>query len=61
MTFKPEALVVIAFYVLCLYVILRVWPRLQDTRPAPTPWYRRVSFWGCVVAVVQIVIYAIWS
>lgn len=61
MSIQPEAFVAIAFYVMCIYVILRVTPRLPGEPTVPTVWYRRASFWGCFVAVAQIVVYALWS
>ena len=41
MGIEPGALIVIALYGLCLFVIWRVAPRLPGIEPqAPTPWWR---------------------
>ena len=61
MAIDTEAFVAIAFYVMCIYVIVRVTPRLPGEQRAPASWYRRSSFWGCFVAFAQIVVYALWS
>jgi hypothetical protein len=47
-------LLVILLYVLVLAVILFVSPRISDVAP-------RVRFWASVVAIAQIVIYALWG
>jgi hypothetical protein len=58
---EPGALLVISFYVLALYVILVVAPRLSDAVRVEAPWYRNVRFWAAFVAVTQIVVYALFS
>jgi len=61
MAIEPGALVVIALYLLALYVILVVSPRVDATVAVPVPWWRNTRFWASFVAVAQIVVYAIWS
>ena len=58
---EPGALLVISFYGLALYVILVVAPRLSPALRVPTPWFRNVRFWAAFVAVVQIIVYALFS
>ena len=60
MMIEPGALVVIAFFVVALYVILRVSPRLTVGRDR-APWWRSVTFWASFVAIAQIVVYALFS
>jgi hypothetical protein len=57
---EPGALVVIACFVLALYVILHVSPRLSGGRDTAR-WWRSSTFWATVVAVAQIVVYALFS
>jgi hypothetical protein len=61
MPIEPGALLVIACYGLALYVILVVAPRLSPGLRAPTPWYRNVRLWASFVAVVQMIVYALFS
>jgi hypothetical protein len=62
MGIEPGALIVIALYGLCLFVIWRVAPRLPGIEPqAPAPWWRDVRLWASFVAVAQIVVYALFS
>jgi hypothetical protein len=61
MSVEPGAVIVIAMYAVCLWVIHAVAPRLPGGDERARPWWRRTSFWASVVAVVQIVVYAIWS
>lgn len=62
MTIEPGALIVIGLYVVCLYVIWRVSPRLPGAQPgAPRPWWRNVRVWASLVAAAQIVTYALLS
>ena len=63
MPIEAGALIVIGLYVLCLVVIWYISPRLPgavgDTRARP--WRRNVRFWASLVAVAQIVVYAVFS
>ena len=61
MTIKPGAVIVILFYATALYVILVVSPRLSPSLLEPAPWWRNVRFWAAFVAVIQIVVYALFS
>jgi hypothetical protein len=62
MPFGPGALIVIALYAMCLYVIWYVSPRLPGAEAEPRrPWWRSTRFWASFVAVAQILIYAIFS
>ncbi len=61
MSIEPGAIVVILLYVLTLYVILVVSPRLSPALRVAVPWWRSVKFWGAFVAVTQIVVYALFS
>jgi hypothetical protein len=60
MMLDAGALVVIALFGLSLYVMLVVSPRLAGGRDR-TPWWRSATFWGCFVALAQIVVYALFS
>jgi hypothetical protein len=60
MMLDAGALVVMALFALSLYVMLVVSPRLAGGRDR-APWWRSATFWGCFVAVVQIVVYALFS
>lgn len=61
MTIHPGAIVVILLYVVALYVILVVSPRLSPSLRVRVPWWRNVRFWAAFVAVTQIVVYALFS
>ena len=62
MSIEPGAIIVILMYALSLVVILRVSRRLPGAGvEVPCPWWRNVRFWASLVAIVQIVIYALWS
>jgi hypothetical protein len=62
MTIEPGALVVIALYALCLWIIWYVSPRLPGAEPEPPrPWWRNVRVWASLVAAAQIVTYALLS
>jgi hypothetical protein len=52
------ALVVILLYVGCLGIILFVSPKL--VAPREVPWWRNVRFWASLVALMQIVVYAVF-
>jgi len=58
---KPSALVVIALYAGCLAVILFVSPKLLAPASEPRPWWRSPRFWASFVALVQIVVYAVFG
>jgi hypothetical protein len=58
-TTNPGAALVILLYLLSLVVILVVSRRLFETKPGP--WWRSVRLWASFVAVVQILVYAIWG
>jgi hypothetical protein len=60
MLVEPGALVVIFLYGLSLFVVLVVSKRLVEPREAK-PWWRNVRFWAAFVAIVQILVYAVWS
>jgi len=62
MTPEPGALLVIALYGVCLFVIWYVAPRLPgaETEP-PRAWWRNPRIWASFVAVAQMVVYALWS
>ncbi len=57
---EPGALVVIGLFVVTLYVIHGVSPRLTGRRDSG-PWWRRATFWASFVAGAQIVVYALFS
>jgi hypothetical protein len=58
----PGTLIVIALYGMVLYVIWYVSPRLPGAEAEPPrPWWRSTKFWATVVAVTQILTYAIFS
>jgi hypothetical protein len=61
MGIEPAALVVILLYAAALAVILVVSPRLVAPETAKTPWFRNVRLWASLVAVAQMVVYAIWG
>ena len=61
MSIEPGAIIVILLYVLALYVILVVSPRLSPALRVRAPWWRSVRFWAAFVAVTQIVVYALFS
>jgi hypothetical protein len=61
MPIEPRAFTVIALYVLALYVILKVSPKLSTTLRGRAPWWRNVKFWASFVAVTQIIVYALFS
>ncbi len=52
-------LVVILLYALCLAMIVFVSPKLVAPTAAKAPWWRNVRFWASLVAVVQMVVYAV--
>ncbi len=59
---EPAALIVIGLYCLCLVVIWYVSPRLPGaSHEARQPWWRSVRVWASVVAVAQILVYALFS
>jgi hypothetical protein len=55
------ALVVILLYVACLGVILLVSPKLVAPQASPPRWWRNVRLWASLVALAQIVVYAVWG
>ena len=57
----PGALLVIVLYAACLAVILFVSPKLVASGSETPPWWRNVRFWASFVAVVQMVVYAVWG
>lgn len=61
MPIELRAIPVILLYGLSLLVILYVSPRLSTTLRARAPWWRNVRFWASFVAVVQIIVYALFS
>jgi hypothetical protein len=61
MSIEPGALVVILLYALALAVVLFVSPKLVAPKETKPPWYRNVRFWASLVAVAQIVVYAVWG
>jgi len=61
MGIEPGALVVILLYAAALAVILVVSPKLVAPAAAPPPWWRNVRFWASLVAVAQMVVYAVWG
>jgi hypothetical protein len=61
MGIDPGALVVILLYGAALAVILVVSPKLVAPETAKPPWFRNVRFWASLVAVAQMVVYAIWG
>jgi hypothetical protein len=61
MAIDPGALLVILLYAACLAVILMVSPKLVAPGREVPPWYRNVRFWASLVAVAQIVLYAVWG
>jgi hypothetical protein len=60
MSIEPGALVVVLLYAGCLAMILFVSPKLRAPATAP-PWWRNVRFWASLVAVAQIIVYAVWG
>jgi hypothetical protein len=62
MIIGPGALIVIALYGMCLYVIWYVSPRLPGAESEPrNPWWRSTRFWASFVAIAQIVTYALFA
>jgi hypothetical protein len=61
MPVEPGALLVILLYLLALYVILVVSPRIDGPAAERPPWWRNPRFWASFVAVAQIIVYALWS
>jgi hypothetical protein len=61
MGIEPGVLVVILMYALALAVILFVSPRLVAPAAVKAPWFRNVRFWASLVAVAQMVVYAVWG
>ena len=61
MAIKPGALVVVLLYAGCLALIWFVFPKLVAPAAAKHPWWRNVRFWASVVAIVQMVVYAVWG
>jgi hypothetical protein len=61
MRVDPGALLVIVLYAGCLAVILFVSPKLVAPSAATAPWWRNVRFWASLVAVAQMVVYAVWG
>lgn len=62
MPLGPGTLIVIALYGMVLYVIWYVSPRLPGAEAEPPlPWWRSTRFWASVVAVAQILTYAMFS
>ncbi len=55
------ALVVILLYVACLGVILFVSPKLVAQQSSKPRWWRNVRLWASLVALAQIVVYAVWG
>jgi hypothetical protein len=60
MSLDPGPLVVALLYGLSLFVVLVVSRRFPEAA-APAPWWRNVRFWASFVAVVQILVYAVWG
>ena len=58
---EPGPLVVILLYAAALAVILVVSPKLVAPAAVRTPWFRNVRFWAALVAVAQMVVYAVWG
>jgi hypothetical protein len=52
---------VVLLYAACLAVILFVSPKLVAPAAAAPPWWRNVRFWASLVAVAQMVVYAVWG
>lgn len=61
MSIDAGAAVVILLYVLTLAAVLFVSPRLETEFREKAPFWRSPRFWASLVAVVQIIIYALWS
>ena len=61
MGIEPGALVVILLYAGCLAMIVFVSPKLVAPAAAKAPWFRNVRFWAALVAVAQMVVYAVWG
>jgi hypothetical protein len=61
MGIEPGALVVILLYAGCLAMIVFVSPKLVAPAAATRSWWRNVRFWASLVAVAQMVVYAIWG
>lgn len=62
MTIEPGAIIVIALYSLCLLIIWTVSPRLPGVDEGrPRRWWRNVRVWASFVAIVQILVYALFS
>lgn len=58
---EPGGLLVVLLYAACLAVILFVSPKLVAPAAVPRPWFRNVRFWASLVAVAQMVVYAVWG
>lgn len=61
MRLEPGAVLVILLYLGSLVVVLYVSPKLTEPDVEPKPFWRNVRFWASLVAVVQIVVYALWG
>ncbi len=61
MGIEPGAVVVILLYAAALAVILLVSPKLSAPTAPAAPWWRNVRFWASLIAIVQMVVYAVWG
>ena len=61
MGIDPGGLLVVLLYAACLAVILFVSPKLVAPAATTPPWWRNVRFWASLVAVAQMVVYAVWG
>jgi hypothetical protein len=61
MPIEPGALVVVLLYAGCLAIILFVSPKLGTRSAASLPWWKRVRLWAALVALVQLLVYAVWG
>jgi hypothetical protein len=61
MGIEVGALLVILLYAFCLGVILLVSPKLAAPSTSKRPWWRNVRLWASLVALAQIVVYAVWG
>jgi hypothetical protein len=58
---EPGPLLVVLLYAGCLALIWFVFPKLVSPAAAPRPWWRNVRFWASLVAIVQMIVYAVWG
>jgi hypothetical protein len=62
MPVQVGTLIVVLLYVLVLFVVWYVSPRLPGAEHEPhRPWWRDTKIWASFVAVAQIIVYVLFS